>query len=159
MVAALPVVSLQRVSQMEHKYMLHATYRLKMGMSYKNKRHLPMRDRCPYELDMLLKRPKIISCRTFPSLTIMSCLLLLKAYLNLGLLGLAQMPITFKFEGLFVIVQVTSGIYNQKLGCLIKGLCYFLENQESKSYITQPLTDPQFGKDLKQGLLESDTLH
>jgi hypothetical protein len=35
-----------RVSQMEHKDMLHATYRLKIAICYRNKRHFPLRDRC-----------------------------------------------------------------------------------------------------------------
>jgi hypothetical protein len=39
--------SLQRASQMEHKDMLHATDRLKIAICYRNKRHLPLRDRCP----------------------------------------------------------------------------------------------------------------
>jgi hypothetical protein len=56
---AFPVttLSLQRVSQMEHKDMLHATYRLKIAVCYQNKRHLPMRDRCVHELGMLMERP------------------------------------------------------------------------------------------------------
>jgi hypothetical protein len=46
-----------RISQMEHKDMLHATYRLKIAICHRHKRHLPQRDRCycPYEL--LMKRP------------------------------------------------------------------------------------------------------
>jgi hypothetical protein len=41
--AAFPVTvcSLQRVSQMEHKDMFHAIYRLKIAISYRSKRHLP----------------------------------------------------------------------------------------------------------------------
>jgi hypothetical protein len=35
----------------------------------------------------------VIGCRTFSSLNITSCLLVLKAYLNLGLLGLEQMAV------------------------------------------------------------------
>jgi hypothetical protein len=59
MVAAFPVTpwSLQRVSQMEHKDMLHATYRLKIAICCSNKRYLPLGDRCPHELVMLMKRP------------------------------------------------------------------------------------------------------
>jgi hypothetical protein len=44
------------LSQMEHKDMLHATYRLKIAISYRNKRHFP-RETCPYELGMLMKIP------------------------------------------------------------------------------------------------------
>jgi hypothetical protein len=46
MVAAFLVTtwSLQRVSQMQHKDMLYATYRLKIAICYRNKRHfLPER--------------------------------------------------------------------------------------------------------------------
>jgi hypothetical protein len=35
----------------------------------------------------------VIGCTTFFSLNIMLCLLVLKAYLNLGLLGLGQMSV------------------------------------------------------------------
>jgi hypothetical protein len=41
---------------MEHKDMLHAAYRLKIAICYRNKRHLPLRDRCPYGLVILKKR-------------------------------------------------------------------------------------------------------
>jgi hypothetical protein len=60
MVAAFPVTtwSLQRVSQMEHKDTLHATYRLKIAVCYRNKRHFLPRERGPYEIGMLMKRPK-----------------------------------------------------------------------------------------------------
>jgi hypothetical protein len=47
----------------------------------------------------------------------------------------ASKPLSF--EELFV-VQFTPGVDNQILGCLTKGLCYYLENKESKSYRTQP---------------------
>jgi hypothetical protein len=52
MVAAFPVITwtLQRVSQMEHKDMLHATYRLKIAICYRNKTFTP-------ELGMLMKIP------------------------------------------------------------------------------------------------------
>jgi hypothetical protein len=51
--------SLQGVSQMKHKDMLHATYSLKIAICYRNKRHFPLRDRCycPYMLVILMKRP------------------------------------------------------------------------------------------------------
>jgi hypothetical protein len=38
----------------------------------------------------------VIDCRTFSSLNIVSCLLVLKAHLNLGLLGLGQMPVNLQ---------------------------------------------------------------
>jgi hypothetical protein len=59
MVAAFPVITwpLQRVSQMANKDMLHATYRLKIAICCRNKGHLPQRDRRPYEVGMLMKRP------------------------------------------------------------------------------------------------------
>jgi hypothetical protein len=54
MVAAFPVTtwSLQSVSQMKHKDILHETCRLKIAIYYGNRRHFPLRDRyyCPYEL-------------------------------------------------------------------------------------------------------------
>jgi hypothetical protein len=58
MVAAFVVTtqSLQKVSQMEHKDMLHATYRLKIAIHYRSKRHLSLKDKCSYELGMLMKR-------------------------------------------------------------------------------------------------------
>jgi hypothetical protein len=40
---------------MEHKDMLHATYRFKRAVCYRNKRHLPLRDRC-HVLGMLMKK-------------------------------------------------------------------------------------------------------
>jgi hypothetical protein len=33
------------------------TFRLKIAICYRNKRHFPLRDTCPYELGMLMKRP------------------------------------------------------------------------------------------------------
>jgi hypothetical protein len=36
-----------RVSQMEQKYMLHSTYRLKIAICYRNKSPFPLRDRYP----------------------------------------------------------------------------------------------------------------
>jgi hypothetical protein len=55
MMAALPVTtwSLPRDSQMEYKDMIHAMYRLKIAICYRNKRHLPLRD---HELVILMKR-------------------------------------------------------------------------------------------------------
>jgi hypothetical protein len=91
----------------------------------------------------------VIGCRTFPSEY---------STLSFSFKGLSKFSISkaranaskpLSFEWLFV-VQFTPGIYNQILGCLLKGLCYYLESQESKSYITQSFTDPNFGKDLKQ---------
>jgi hypothetical protein len=35
------------VSPKEHKDMLHATYRLKIAICDRRKRHLPLTDRCP----------------------------------------------------------------------------------------------------------------
>jgi hypothetical protein len=57
MVAAFPVTtwSLKKGFQMEHKDMLHATYRLKIVICYRKKRHIPLR--CPCELVILMKRP------------------------------------------------------------------------------------------------------
>jgi hypothetical protein len=48
MVAAFPVTtrSLQRVSQMEHEDVLHATNRLKTAICYRNNTYLPLRHRC-----------------------------------------------------------------------------------------------------------------
>jgi hypothetical protein len=48
MVAAFSVTtqSFQKGFKMEHKDMLHATYRLKIAICYRNKRHLPFRDKC-----------------------------------------------------------------------------------------------------------------
>jgi hypothetical protein len=68
--------------------------------------------------------------------------------LSFSFKGLSKFSITgarantskpLNFKGLF-IVQFTPGMYNKILGCLIK-LCYYLENQESKSYRTQTFTD------------------
>jgi hypothetical protein len=42
--------TLQRVSQMEHEYneyILHATYRFKIAICYRNKIYFSLRDRCP----------------------------------------------------------------------------------------------------------------
>jgi hypothetical protein len=52
--------SFQRV-QMELKDMLHTTYRLKIAICYRNKRHLLLREGCPHELVMLMKRPDMLS--------------------------------------------------------------------------------------------------
>jgi hypothetical protein len=54
MVAAFPVTlwSLQRVFQMEHKVMLHAIYRLKIAICYRNKRYLHLRDKCYYSHEL-----------------------------------------------------------------------------------------------------------
>jgi hypothetical protein len=32
---------------MEHKDKIHATYRLRIAICYRNKRHFPLRERCP----------------------------------------------------------------------------------------------------------------
>jgi hypothetical protein len=83
-------------------------------------RHLPMRDRCLYELVILMKRTSnwsklrwdlkgfvvsldvtsldsfgelVIGCRTFFPLNIISCPLVLKAYLILRIWGLEQMAV------------------------------------------------------------------
>jgi hypothetical protein len=83
-------------------------------------------------------------------LTVTSCLLVLKAYVNLGLQSRANGHKSLSFEGIFVIGQFTPGIYNYLLGCFIKGLYYYLEIQEFKSSRSQPFTDVEFGEDLKQ---------
>jgi hypothetical protein len=49
--------SLQRVSQMEHKDVLYATYRLKIAISYRSKRHLSLRDKCFCPYEFLIKKP------------------------------------------------------------------------------------------------------
>jgi hypothetical protein len=58
MMAAFPVTTwlLQRASQMENKDMLHATYRLRIAICYRNKRHLPPRETGVHELVILMKR-------------------------------------------------------------------------------------------------------
>jgi hypothetical protein len=59
MLAMFPVTtwSIQRAFQMEHKDMLHPTYRFKITIRYGNKRHFPLRDMYPYELVVLIKTP------------------------------------------------------------------------------------------------------
>jgi hypothetical protein len=54
-VAAFPVNHM--VSPKEQKDMLHATYRLKIAIYSRNKRHFPLRETGIYELGMLMKRP------------------------------------------------------------------------------------------------------
>jgi hypothetical protein len=50
------MVSLNSLSNGTERH-LHATYRLKIEICYGSKRHLPLRDRCPSELGMIMKRP------------------------------------------------------------------------------------------------------
>jgi hypothetical protein len=60
----------------------------------------------------------------------MFCLLVLKTSKFSITRARANASKHLSLEGLFVVGQSTPDIYNQILGRLIKGFCYYLESQE-----------------------------
>jgi hypothetical protein len=95
---------------MEQKDKLHATYRLRIAICYRSKRHLPLRDRCPRvrqtNQETKLKQGKAglksfvaslgmtsLDSRIFSFDYNVLVFFILKAYFNLGLLWLGQMAV------------------------------------------------------------------